>query len=427
MLLGAVLACNAPGLGRGPNAHQDTMAGGSTTEPVPSLPSTTSLPGEDGGATFGCTGAGRAVAVIVNPTLLPALEPALQRFRSDLCLEGYQAILSQRAFEGAPDLRSYLRQIHDASEPPLVGAILIGDAPHAYQWVTQDHANPDLPPLEEEVLSFQYYTDLDGSFSTSENYLSPGGHAHSFDVHRGQVDWEIWLGMLPSHGSRTATIAALNRYFERNHTYRVEGSGIPRRFLQITEHHSASTHEEHEGILSSLQSGQYAWTPFSSSAGAQFFFDSSAAGITVRQGYEALSRGVADFTVADAHGTWRAHGQVDVQWVQSHPIRTLFFWSNGCAVGNLDRRGSFLTQVLYGPGSQVLVAKGTTSSSGGMGTNVEGFFGHNIASAMAAGESFGQALLAHVNTPLVDPWAESRELHFAPTIVLGDPSLRLQP
>jgi hypothetical protein len=309
----------------------------------------------------------------------------------------------------------------------LEGAIFVGDLPRAYQWVTIEFANPDIPPLSEEVISFQYYSDLDGIFRASEGYVSPGGHEHSFDEHVGDVDWEIWIGVLPVYkGDPTLTAEAVNRYFAKNHSYRVGGYELPRRFLQVNEHHSASTPEEHDFLLNAMRTGQYAWTPFSNTPDARLYFDSPSAGLTVGQGYADLSAGVADFTVLDAHGYWGASGGLTIPWVETNPVKTAFLWSNGCAVGNLDYADNFLTSVLYSSTSDVLVAKGTTNDSGGMGNNENGFFGHNIATAMAGGSSLGNAILGHVNVPLVWPWSDSREFHFATAIIVGDPTLSLR-
>jgi hypothetical protein len=126
------------------------------------------------------------------------------------------------------------------------------------------------------------------------------------------------------------------------------------------------------------------------------------------------------------HGTWRSSGKLDLAWAEKNPIRTVFYWNNACAVGDLDHPDNFLTAVLYNPKSMVLVAKGTTNNSGGMGTNKNGFFGHNIATTMSEDKSFGQAILDHVNVPLLEPWDKDRELHFATSVILGDPTLRLR-
>ena len=374
-----------------------------------------------------CSGGNEVVALIVDPVLIDGIRVGLDQFEEDLCSEGYAVLEHVSQFANPVELRQYLAQLRATTEPNLVGTILIGDLPHAYQWVTMTYANPEIPPLSEEVISFQYYADLDGTFAASPGYVSPAGHPYSYDVHTGNTDWEIWVGALPPYkGSLDRTIEAMNRYFGRNHAYRAGSQQPPRGFLQITEHHAASTPEQHEQIMQGLKTGQYAWTPFSSAPGAHIYFNGPAQGLSAAQGYANLSAGVADFTVADAHGTWAGHGQIDIGWAESNPVNTVFFWSNGCAVGNLDHPDNFLTSVLYSPTSMVLVAKGTTNDSGGMGTNQNGFFGHNIAQALSVNQSFGNAILGHVNVPLIAPWSESRELHFAPTVVLGDPTVRLR-
>jgi len=374
-----------------------------------------------------CSGGDRAVVLVVDPSLLNGIRPHLSEFEGDLCNEGYTVIEKQSGFATAPELRAYLADLYSRTQQRLTGAILIGDQPHAYQWVTLVSANPQVPPLLEEAISFQYYADLDGVFETSRGYASPGGHPHSYDVHKGAVDWEIWIGVLPSYkGDPASTTEAINRYFVKNHAYRIGALNVPRAFLQVNEHFIASTMAQHDQFLSSLRSGPYAWTPFSDAPTARLYFDSPPGGLSAGQGYADLTTGLADFTVVDAHGSWQASGDLSISWVEANPVRTAFFWSNGCAVGDLDHPQNFLASLLYSPTSMVVAAKGTTNNSGGMGTNQNGFFGHNIASALSGGASFGEAILGHVNVPLIQPWADSREFHFGTSIILGDPTLGLR-
>lgn len=374
-----------------------------------------------------CRGGAPVVVLVVDPALVASIRAALTQFESDICADGYTVFERRADFPTAAGVRGYLASLRSRTANKLTGAILVGDIPHAYQWVTLVSANPNIPSTSEEAISFQYYADLDGTFSRSQAYTSPGGHSYSFDQHTGNVDWEIWVGVLPVYkGDTAATIAALNRFFANNHSYRTGGYTIPRAFLQVDEHFKATTMAESNQILAQLTSGTYSWTPFTTSSGARIYFDSAPAGLSPALGYADLAAGVADFTDVDAHGFWGASGQLTIQKVETTPVKTVFFWSNGCAIGDLDHPHNFLSSVLYSPTSTVLVAKGTTNNSGGMGTNANGYFGHNMATSMTAGKSFGQAMLDHVNVPLIQPWASSREFHFATAIVLGDPTLRLR-
>lgn len=366
----------------------------------------------------------RTVALLVDPGLVQSIRKELDRFEQDLCLSGYRTAEHGSGFSDPAAIRAYLQGLRKKSGGTLAGAILIGDMPHAYQWVTLVPGNPAFPPSAEEVISFQYYADLDGAFTKSPTYSSPGGHQHSYDGHGGKVDWEIWVGVLPRYkGDLERTAAAVRRYCDRNHAYRSGTSTHLNAFLQVNEHATASTITDHDSTMAAMHSGPYSWTPYSNSAGAHLYFNSPPGGLSVQQGYADLRAGVADFTVTDTHGSWAASGQLTIAAVESSPVRTVFFWSNGCATGNLDHPDNLLTSVLYSPTSDVLVAKGTTNDSGGMGNNGNGFFGHNIATALASGASFGDAVLGHVNVPLIPPWSGDREYHFASAVILGDPTL----
>jgi hypothetical protein len=374
-----------------------------------------------------CRGGDKVVALLLDPRLVSGIRAGLDQFSNDLCKDGYTVVQRIGSFATPPEARAYLAKLYAQTQQKLIGAIIVGNVPRAYQWVTLKSGNPNIPSTSEEVISFQYYADLNGAFQASPNYKSPGKRAYSYDVHGGDMNWEIWLGVLPLYkGDVAKTTDALNRYFAKNHAYRAGQSALPRAFLEVSEHFKSTTAAQDTQFLDSMRSGTYAWKPFSTANNARFYFDTKTPNLSLDQGYADLAAGVADFAVLDAHGFWGASGKLTIAWVESKPVRTMFFWSNGCAVGNLDQVDNFLTSVVYSPTSMVLVAKGTTNDSGGMGNNANGFFGANIAAAMSRKMSFGEAILSHVNVPLINPWAESREFHFATTIVLGDPTLRLR-
>ena len=254
-------------------------------------------------ATEPCNPGSRIIALIVDPLLVTDIGAGLNQFVSDLCLEGYSVVTESSRFATAADVRAYLAELYAESGSRLHGSILIGNIPYAYQWVSIVFANPAIPPLEEEVISFQFFADLDGVFDRSPGYSSPGGHAESYDLHMGDIDWEQWVGVLPMHrDDYTDTADALNRYFQKNHAYRLGEYTIPRTFMQISEHFRASSIAEHDQILEDMQSGSYAWTPMSLDPGALFYFESSPAGMSVDDGYDDLQAGVADIVSAEAHG-----------------------------------------------------------------------------------------------------------------------------
>ncbi len=88
--------------------------------------------------------------------------------------------------------------------------------------------------------------------------------------------------------------------------------------------------------------------------------------------------------------------------------------------------GGYAPTPIYSPTSWVVFARGSTGDATGLGTNKKGSYGHNIATSIASGASIGDAILSHVDTPLISPWLESREGIVAVTVFLGDPSIRLR-
>jgi hypothetical protein len=367
-----------------------------------------------------CVSGSEIVLLVVDPSLPYRIRTDLDQFETDLCNDGYTVVERLTTFQSPVALRNWLANAYTNRNNMVVGAILIGDMPYAYQYYETHPTNPSIPVDQLETISYQYYADLNGNFSKSSGYVSPGGHTYSYDLHTGNLDWEIWIGVLPFYKKDyEATADAVIRYFQKNHAYRTAAQDPSFVFMEIDEHQQATTLQEHNQIVQSLSSGPYAWTPLSSSANALFYFKSTAAGLTVAQGYAALSEGSGDFTVAATHGS----GQINTAWALSHNINTDFFWSDGCAVADLDDLDNFITAVLYSPYSNVVVARGSTQNSGGLGTNSNGFYGHNIATALSMGSNIGDAILYHVNVPLIWPWSTDREFHFSPNIVLGDPTL----
>ncbi len=434
-MLALSLACNAVATPTAPDpALSPTPSPAAPTAPDPASSPTPSPAAPTASPTVQlpldrepCPGAGRAGALLVDAALESRIRAGLDQFAADLCGSGYSVVERVAEWASPPDVRTYLADTYGETDQRLAGAILIGDLPYVYQYFTTESLNPSFPDTWHEALTFQYYADLDGVFEASPGHTSPFGHPYSFDVHSGAVDCEIWIGVLPLYkGDPAATAEAINRYFDKNHAYRAGEYDLPRAFLEVDEFSVATTAGEHEQMLEWHRSGVYAWTPFSDSADASIYFESSTAGLSVDQGYQALSDGVADFAALASHGTWAASGRIDIEWVESRAVRTVFLVSGACSVGEIDRPDTFLASVLYSPTSTVLVAHGTTSESGGMGTNENGFYGHNIATALSAGESYGDAFLGHVNVPLLWPWSEDRELHFALQVILGDPTLTLR-
>ncbi|MGD0018483.1 MAG: hypothetical protein ABSD62_04445 [Candidatus Limnocylindrales bacterium] len=417
VLISGAGACNPPAAISTPTVASLSPTGAPTPLAVPSA---TRGPMPD---VVRCQDRPAGVALIVDPQLAPNLAADLQTFGDDLCADGYGVRIHSAVFGSPPELRTYLAQVLAETQGRLEGAILIGDFPHAYQFDQTHPDNPKTAPVRQEVLSLQYYSDLDGVFAASADYTYEGRHEYSYNQHTGDTDWEIWVGVLPYYrGDASLTIDAMHRYFRKNHAYRQGERDLPRGFLEINEQFSTTKASEEARVVALMRTGPYSWTPFSNGKNSHLYVGGVAG--TIADGYADLSAGVVDFAVMDTHGTATASGAIDIAWVESHPVRAYFFWSDACSIGDIEEPENFATSLVYSETSSVLVAKGNTRPGSGLGTNKNGFYGHNIATGLTSGWSLGRAVVEHVRVPLIDPWAKEREHLVSPFILIGDPTLR---
>lgn len=271
---------------------------------LPDTESTRYWPQQSTGENVICWEGYPVILLIVESVLKSEIQSELDQYSEDLCKSGYDVIIMKSEMETPTLVRAYLQDMYQNTEERLIGAILIGNIPYAYQWYRVTYTNPDIPPREDEVISYQYYEDLNGEFKASSGYVSPNGNSYSYDVHQGDLGWEIWVGILPSYGvNRQDTIDNLKKYFAKNHSYRIGAYTIPPGYLEIYEFYTADSKTRHDDILKNIQTGKYAWTPFSNGKNAYIFFDSPTQGLSVDQGYQALSEGFAHFTVTGVHGS----------------------------------------------------------------------------------------------------------------------------
>jgi hypothetical protein len=432
ILLSTMLAnCTVPGSSlaqpeREIPSEDPSLPQGADARPSPSPPRPTSTPIVSP-TPFICPSYERYLAVIIEPYLYEELVPNLTQFEIDLCQDEYMLILTTKTFPSPTKVRDYLASLYfNETDQKLTGALLVGDQPYAYQHVTITFTDPDIPPRTEHGISFQYYSDLDGIFRTSDGYQAPEGKLPTFDIHEGDTDWEIWVSVLPPfHRDPEQSIQALKHYFEKNHAYRVGQSELPRELLQIQEY-TAETVEDTQEMFDAILSGPISWAPLSGPEGPIAYLNSESAGLTIEAGYEALAMGDADFTVINAHGHEGAVGGLTVPWLSENPLRTFFLWSNACSAGNLDNDHVILNSILYDPKSEVLIATANTTEALGMGSTEKGSYTVTIANGFASGLSFGDAVLSHVNTPLAPPDDRNPGICRALRIFFGDLSLKLR-
>lgn len=447
LLLLLLSGCNLPG--SSPDPPEDPGSGQSTTlsptstaaetAAIDSTPAATSEPTEAPTPTtapsptpFVCQEHRSSVVMLIEGRYAATLEDHLRQYERDLCRDQYRLIIKENVYRAPEDIRAYLADLYfNQPELNLAGAILVGDIPYAYQQNTVEYTNPDTPTAVREFVSMQYYADLDGEFVLSEEYQPRNGTAPLgepiFDIHRGQIDWEIWVSVLPTYlGDAGETTAALRRYFEKNHAYRTGEINLPKTYLMIHAF-DAPSEEQYNQVMRVCCQGTDNWTALDREGELrQIYMDNPVNDMSEEAGYQALSEGKADFTLIFDHGNVSSLGRINPPWLEEHDLNTVFLISHSCSVGDLTNPYAILNQILYHPRSQVLFSTGNTTEGGGLCTNEKGTPSSNISSGLMAGQSIGEAILNHINTPLIEPWSNNPESCFAPKIFYGDPTLTLR-
>jgi hypothetical protein len=375
--------------------------------------------------------------VLVDPRLVDGLRGSLDQWYADLCNDGYNTIEQVNTFANPPEIRLWLQNLHRGGS--LKGVMLVGDIPHIYQWLEWPGTWYS-DPLYYEAASYEYYSDLDGTFSASPGYHSPVHHAYSFDQHTGNIGWELWVGELPMVGKKDPasmvgrTVEAINRYFAKNHQYRTGQYALQPNYMAFEENYGDVTDQSYPYYIQSMTTGTLSWMPMSNAPDARLYMNITDPAKQQKYGYtdtqylQDLAEGKADFFVHMGHGSYTGMGFVTTDYVQSHPIQTAFYMFGGCDVAQppeeVGMNDNILTEVLYSPLSRVILTQGNKSFGGNLwAANMEGDYGDVVAAMLANGASFGEGMVKFSNGA---PDPQAFKAPILPSLAtMGDPTLQL--
>lgn len=176
--------------------------------------------------TVACAGGARSVVLLVDPTLVTGIRARLDRFEQDLCQDGYTAIEHPASFVTPAEVRAYLADTARARN-------LAGTRPDRQRSVRVPAGHVAVvESVDPELLRGDHQLPV---------LLRPRRHLHEErGIHiaraphlvvrpaRRQPRFRAMGRRAPAlQGRPPQSIAALNRYFDKNHAYRT-GARSPR-------------------------------------------------------------------------------------------------------------------------------------------------------------------------------------------------------
>lgn len=184
------------------------------------------------------------VAIIVNKHLFPKINLALNTYTQDLKNEGYLPIIHTWSLEQNPDpksLKAYLQNLYRSPEG-LQGALFVGDLPIVFFEPTLGNNAKNHPYTHQETfLTDKFYMDLEGpEWEDSDN----NGYYDKPVFQNGVRTYlEIWVSRLSAsnlkHFNGLNEWDLINKYFEKNHDFRVGNTSYsPWNLLYIQDDHA---------------------------------------------------------------------------------------------------------------------------------------------------------------------------------------------
>ena len=176
--------------------------------------------------------------IVVNTNLYPQIVSDLDGYIEDLEDEGHTPYVvtcdDVQSPEACDSLKTLLATQYAQG---LEGAVFIGDLPIAWYHMLDDFNGDSIFEDYEEFPCDLYYMDLDGEWLDTLRWngfsFEPGSDS-IFDVHRGEVTPEIWVGrLMPSPIGDEDSL--LHNYFVKDSIYRDGGFGLPKRALAFVD------------------------------------------------------------------------------------------------------------------------------------------------------------------------------------------------
>jgi len=158
------------------------------------------------------------IAILVESNIYSNISKAINRFADDIyLLTSTEVLVYSVNFSKSAEVREFLRQLYFTKN--ISGAIFVGNIPL-----------PRMKLFNKTYFSLVYYEDLDGVFVLENNTICLWNNTNGL---------EIWVSLItppkPVSKSRFLRIIFLNKYFEKNHLYKVGLIRVPHRCLIVVD------------------------------------------------------------------------------------------------------------------------------------------------------------------------------------------------
>lgn len=164
------------------------------------------------------------IYVLVDSSIYSSIQSRLFRYASDLeNWTTYTAVIYQGSWGTPVDVRTFLQgELANGT----VGALLVGDIPAAWFEIANDYGEWGYASFPIDL----FYADLNGNWVDAQT-TSPM-QAGVYDDHTGNVGPDIYVGRLKASGLAAGSeVALLQKYFDKNHLYRIGSISMPHKAL----------------------------------------------------------------------------------------------------------------------------------------------------------------------------------------------------
>jgi len=363
---------------------------------------------------------GENILLVLDHEVVKGVMNNLGRLIQDINQQEQNVYIEIEIDHSFSDLKDTIREHYQNNN--INGCIFIGDVPIPRALIYDHFDNWNIG------VSTQYYMDINGEFEFDET--------NTIVNHSGDRPIELWVSVIPSYGFDS--VANINSYLDKNHSYRSGMMNIERGFVTSLIGARIEDEETYNTQLEFLLDEVYMDLNRRGNLfiGIDNKLNDTAMFPNANWVYSSeMFSSKYDVAKIGAHGTAVSFGSfnewgsiiVDVDYAQTNNITPMLLIETSCNSAAIDQDINLACEFLFNSNNNVVTYSGATCPQGGQGETSFGRASNFIAKNLVEGALLGESLFVPMYHPYVDGiFADYREYFSAQQIVLGDGSLKLQ-